>query len=244
MPLHKLSLIMVFNVQENAVFIHEFSKISLSIPWEGGKPPPPPTPSPRSVASLPRFGTPLTNPGCTTVTGIAKGTRAHARPPWLEWNNFFKEKGVYRELVLVTSHNQPPNNAFNGWYLSLHITNLLIMVFNVQENAVFIHEFSENLPTVGGGNPHPPPPPLGRFAPSLWPLPCWKILATPVYMTTRPWRNRLLRLVQRQTRAPPRCLRKNWYRQIAICPTNHARGMIRIDGNCGMSDTVHRSLPF
>ena len=29
MPLHKLPLIMVSKVQENAVFIHEFSKISL-----------------------------------------------------------------------------------------------------------------------------------------------------------------------------------------------------------------------
>ena len=34
--------------------------------------PPPPPPPPRSVASLPRFGPPLTNPGCTTVTGIAE----------------------------------------------------------------------------------------------------------------------------------------------------------------------------
>ena len=61
MPLHKLPR--VFNVQENAVFIHEFSK------------------SPRSVTSLPRFDTPLSNPGCTTVTGIGKGTRAHAPAP-------------------------------------------------------------------------------------------------------------------------------------------------------------------
>ena len=36
------------------------------------------TASPRSVTSLPRIGPPLTNPDCTTVTGIAKG---HKRPP-------------------------------------------------------------------------------------------------------------------------------------------------------------------
>ena len=30
-------------------------------------------------------------------------------------------------------------------------------------------EFSKNLPTVRGGKPHTPP--LGRFAPSLWPRP-------------------------------------------------------------------------
>ena len=33
------------------------------------------------------------------------------------------------------------------------------MSFSVEENAVFIHEFSKNLPTVGGGTPLPPPPP-------------------------------------------------------------------------------------
>ena len=50
---------MAFNVQENAVFIPEFSKISL--PWEGEAPLPP---SPRSVASLPRFAPPpAKNPG-------------------------------------------------------------------------------------------------------------------------------------------------------------------------------------
>ena len=29
MPLHKLPIIMAFNVEENVVFIHEFSNISL-----------------------------------------------------------------------------------------------------------------------------------------------------------------------------------------------------------------------
>ena len=42
------------------------------------------------------------------------------------------------------------------------------MAFNVQENVVFIHEFSKiSLPWEGTF------PPLGRFAPSLWPS-CWK----------------------------------------------------------------------
>ena len=38
MPLHKLPLIMAFNVRENAVFIHEFSKNLHPIPWEEGYP--------------------------------------------------------------------------------------------------------------------------------------------------------------------------------------------------------------
>ena len=42
------------------------------------------------------------------------------------------------------------------------------MTFNVQENAVFLPEFSKkNLPTV----PSNALPLLGRFAPSLWPPP-------------------------------------------------------------------------
>ena len=64
MPIHKLPLIMVFNVQENAVFmIHEFSKISL----------PPLPPLSRFAPSL---WPPLTDPVCTTVTAIAQGPQA------------------------------------------------------------------------------------------------------------------------------------------------------------------------
>ena len=44
MPLHKLPLMMAFNVQKNAVLIHEFSQISL--PWEVGHSPPTPSPPP------------------------------------------------------------------------------------------------------------------------------------------------------------------------------------------------------
>ena len=49
------------------------------------------------------------------------------------------------------------------------------MSFSVEESAVFIHKFSKNLPTVGGGHPPPTRPlrslrslglGLGRFAPS------------------------------------------------------------------------------
>ena len=44
----------------------------------------------RSVASLPRFAPPpppppLTNPGCTTVTDIAKGYKGPCPP--IDWNN-------------------------------------------------------------------------------------------------------------------------------------------------------------
>ena len=67
MPLHKLPLIMAFNVQENAIFIHKFLKISL--PWEGEH-----TLSPLGcfAPSLRPPVAPLTNPGFTTVTGKAK----------------------------------------------------------------------------------------------------------------------------------------------------------------------------
>ena len=52
-----------FNVPKKAIWIHIISKI-----------PPPHTPSPGSVALLPRFGPTLTNPGYTTVTtGVNPG---------------------------------------------------------------------------------------------------------------------------------------------------------------------------
>ena len=70
---------MAFKVQENAVFISKFSKISL--PSDGGNRTLPP------LASLPRFGSLLTNPdkswqipGCTTITGIAKGHKPPCPP--------------------------------------------------------------------------------------------------------------------------------------------------------------------
>ena len=73
MPLHKLPLIMVSNVQENAVFRHKFLK---NLPTVGG--------GNHTLPPLGRFAPslwpPLTNPGCTTA-GIAKGTRGHAPAP-------------------------------------------------------------------------------------------------------------------------------------------------------------------
>ena len=78
---------------------------------------------------------------------------------WSKRKEFFKRGNVYEIGTYATSHNYP-----------------LIMSFSVEENAVFIHKFSKNLPTVVGGTPPShtlPPPPrslrslgLGRFAPS------------------------------------------------------------------------------
>ena len=77
MPVHKLPLIMVSNVQKNASFIHKFGK---NLPTVGGRgfplPHPPLARSLRSLA-LP----PLTNLGCTTVTGIAKMHKGAMPPP-------------------------------------------------------------------------------------------------------------------------------------------------------------------
>ena len=126
MPLHKLPLIKVSNVQENAVFRHKFWKISL--------PHPPPAWSLRSLALAPRW------------------QGAMPPPPWLEWNNYSKEGGS-RELVYVTSHNQPPNN-----------------VIQCARNVVFIHKCSKKSPYRGRGKtPLPTLPLLGHFAPLLWP---------------------------------------------------------------------------
>ena len=56
-------------------------------------------------------------------------------------------------LVFTTSHNLVPQI-------------MLIMKFNVQTNAILIHEIAKNLPTVGGGQPPPTPPP---------PPPAWSL---------------------------------------------------------------------
>ena len=68
MPVHKLPLIMVSNVQENASFKHKFEKS----PYRGrGKP------LPHPPITLP----PLTNLGCTTVIGISKMHKGAMPPP-------------------------------------------------------------------------------------------------------------------------------------------------------------------
>ena len=54
----------------------------------------------------------------------------------------------------------PPLATRNRRHWSLHITNPLINAIQCARNFVFIHKFSKNLPTVGGGEtplPHPPP---------------------------------------------------------------------------------------
>ena len=95
----------------------------------------------------------LTNPGCTTVTGIAKGTRGHAPAPLIGVNNFSKKGGV-GDWYIVTSHNEPPNNAIQ-----------------CARNVVSYTNFQKNLPTVGGGKPLiPTPSPLSVTSlPLLWP---------------------------------------------------------------------------
>ena len=62
--------------------------------------------------------------------------------------------GIYRGLVYATSHNYP-----------------LIMAFNVQENAVFIHEFSKKSPYHGRGKHPPPSPPRSLRSLALAPPP-------------------------------------------------------------------------
>ena len=140
----------------NVVFIHKFSKKS---PYRGrGKTPSHTLPPLGHFAPL--LWPPLTNPGCTTVTGIAK---MHKGPcsPLIGVKEIFKRGNKYGIGTYATSHNYP-----------------LIMSFSVEENAVFIHKFSKKKsPYRGRGDtplPHPPPPPprslrslgLGRFAPS------------------------------------------------------------------------------
>ena len=83
MPVHKLPLIMVSNVQKNASFIHKFGG-KISLPWEGGGSPLPHPPLAWSLRSLAL--PPLTNFGCTTVTGIANMHKGAMPPPPPHWS--------------------------------------------------------------------------------------------------------------------------------------------------------------
>ena len=138
-------LIMPFNVQEMSFsYSHKFSKNL----------PPTPSPPPPLGHFAPLLWPPLTHPGCTTVSGIAK---MHKGPwsPLIGVKEVFKRGAIYGIGTYATSHNYP-----------------LIMSFSVEENAVFIHKFSKNLPTVGGGTPPPTPsPPPPRSLPRILPPP-------------------------------------------------------------------------
>ena len=69
---HYLPLIMTFLMSKKCYLIPKKKS-----PYRGSGD----TPLPRSVALLHRFGPPLTNPGYTTVTRIAKGAQALGLKP-------------------------------------------------------------------------------------------------------------------------------------------------------------------
>ena len=92
-----------------------YPNFQVSILWEGAPPPP-------SVVLFPRFGPMLTNPGYTTVTGIAKWYKP--KMPQLIGIKEMQLRGW-------------------SWCMLYFIFYPLVMAFNVQENAVFIPKFSE-----------------------------------------------------------------------------------------------------
>ena len=70
---------MAFRCKEMLFWYTNKKNNKKNLPTVGGGQPPPPV-----SHFAPSLFPPLTNPGYTTVTGVAKGgTRAHA-PPWLE----------------------------------------------------------------------------------------------------------------------------------------------------------------
>ena len=114
-------------------------------PYRGrGKPPP--TASPRSVASLPRFGTKLTNHDCTTVTGISKGHKGTCPRPLIGVKNFLK-------------------GGVGDWYMSRHITYPYHNGIQCARKWCFhtrIFNKKNSLPWEGGHPLHTP-----RFGPPL-----------------------------------------------------------------------------
>ena len=95
---------------------------------------------------------PLTHPGCTTVTGIAK---MHKGP----WSPLIGVKEIFKRGNIMGLVHMPP-----------HITTPLYCHLVWKKMPFSYTIFQKNLPTVGGGKPPPTPlPPLGHFAPLLWP---------------------------------------------------------------------------
>ena len=102
---------MTFNVQENAVFINEFSKKS-----------PYPTPSPRSVASLPRFPPPplFKNPGYASAwrIGIGLGIRDHFQSGgWI----LLPENQVVLPRIIHSSTHSFIHPSIHPWFIHLPI---------------------------------------------------------------------------------------------------------------------------
>ena len=154
MPLHKLPLIMVSNLQEKCRFQTQILKKSPShtLPPLG------------RFAPL-GFGSPrwqiLAVPPSLSKLRCTRGTC----PRPLDWSKiiFEKKRGVGDWYILL-HNNQPPNNAIQ-----------------CARNVVFMHKFSKNCTTVGVGNPLHTLPPLGHFA-SLALAPRWQILAAPLLL--------------------------------------------------------------
>ena len=74
----------------------------ISLPWEGGGFPLPHPPSARSLRS--RALPPLTNLGCTTVTGIAKMHKGAMPPPPIDWRVKQKKKERKKYVSLKQIH--------------------------------------------------------------------------------------------------------------------------------------------
>ena len=178
MPLHKLPLIMAFMSKKmSGVFIHE---VSTNLPTVGG-----------GNNTLPPFGgfapslwPPLTNPGCTTVTGIAKGYKGPCPLP-VDWSKTYFKKGGVEDWYIPPRMNYPLKMAFHvGKKMLFSYTNWLIGIKNDKGGlgGWCIHATSHNLPpnnkempfaypnfrkSPHHGRGKPPSP--GLFAPSLWP---------------------------------------------------------------------------
>ena len=153
---HNLPPIMAFNV--HIIMPVWYTNLHKSpYRWRGTPPATPPPPPRRSVAFPPLFWPPLTNPVYTTVTGVAKGGGHGAIPPLIGALKNDKRGKKSRGLIIChyTIHNLPPNND----------------IYKCKRGDFDSRIFKKSPYIVGGGEDTPchTLPPLGRFAPSLWP---------------------------------------------------------------------------
>ena len=152
------------------------NKTKISLPWEGDVQPPPPV-----SHFAPSLFPPLTNPGYTTVTGVAKGgTRAHAPlgrfTPSL-WPPVKKKILAMPVIILFMfalyiSRCHSVRNTHFPWicnFFLLFTDNFPKKIHPkcAPDRSISISKMQKLLRLGGGTPPSQTLPPLGRFAPSL-----------------------------------------------------------------------------
>ena len=94
---------------------------------------------------------PVTGLLSAILTGVAKGGTRGSWPPCLSASKKKKgKKGEKRGRRKAEKKEKKKVKGVGNWSIPLNKLPIIMALFNVQEMFAFRHEFSKNLPTVGG----------------------------------------------------------------------------------------------